>query len=177
MRRQANCWRCVLITSRALIISSDGFVRFSISARIFEEGMPTVRTCTASTVPYQQAGYMSAWLDTAHSLLAHVGYPSSIAFTVYPCHHFTVCSPAFSLLIHDIMIPCLAAAGVLYTRLHPSSIPSTKQALVPSVLLYFDWSTLTSDRSDGDGKNLNLVSSLERDESLCALRYTVKIIR
>jgi len=67
------------------------------------------------------------------------------------------------------MIPCLAAAGVLYTRLctHPS-ISQFEQALVPSVLLYFDWSTLTSDRSDGDGKKLNLLSSLERAEFLCA---------
>jgi len=48
--------------------------------------------------------------------------------------------PSFSLLVHDIMIPYLAAAGVLYTRLctHPS-ISRPEQALVPSVLLYFDW--------------------------------------
>jgi hypothetical protein len=69
------------------------------------------------------------------------------------------------------MIPRLAAAGVLYTRL--CTHPSTKQTLVPSVILYFDWSTLTSNRSDGDGKFLNLLSSLERDEFLCALLDTL----
>jgi len=71
------------------------------------------------------------------------------------------------------MIPCLAAAGVLYTRLctHPS-ISQLEQALLPSVRLYFV-STLTSDRSDGEGKNLNLLSSLERAEFLCALLDTL----
>jgi hypothetical protein len=52
------------------------------------------------------------------------------------------------------MIPCLAAAGVLYTRLHPFFISRLERVLVPSVVLYFDWSTLTSDGSDGDGNKI-----------------------
>jgi len=79
-----------------------------------------------------------------------------------------VCSPAFSLLVHDIMIPCLDAAGVRYTKLctHPSI------RFLPSVLLHHDWSTLTSyDRSDSDEK-MNLLS-LEWSEFPCALLDTV----
>src|SRR5258708_39491625 len=144
--------------------------------------MRVIRTCTASTIPHKQASFISTRL---HCLLlplfAHVGYPSPISFTILLIILYfvtlQVCTPAFSLLVHDIMIPCLAAAGVLlYQTVHPSFHSlDCEQAFVPSALLYFDWSTLTPDRSDGDRKKklLNLLSLPERAEFLCALLDTL----
>lgn len=109
--------------------------------------MRAIRTCTTSTIPHEQAGLIGArprCLLRSPPLFAHVGYPFFISFTLHLIILYFVTlqvrPPSFSLLVHDIMIPCLAAAGVLYTRLctHPS-ISRLEQALVPSVLLYFDW--------------------------------------
>lgn len=88
--------------------------------------MPAIRTCTTSTIPHEQAGYMSAWLHSPYcpfSLLTlDIPYLLLIHLVILYFVTVQVCSPAFSLLVHDIMIPCLAAAGVLYTKLctHPS---------------------------------------------------------